>query len=319
MAWELKRLAQFVAPLVEASFYTVPVDTTAIVKQAVVANTSSAPAALFLSAVPAGGVAGNQNRLVGGTTIPAGASIALDLTTVLAAGDFLSARSSVAGALTVTVSGLENPGSNGSSSGTVVGSPPVFGSPVAVGTANADGVSSELVRADHVHRAITTVAPLDGATAAALGAELFAARGDHRHRTVAASGTPADVDLTAAALGAAELAARSDHRHKLGDSGWIALPLVNSWVSYDNTYGPPRYRKVAGVVFVQGLIRSGSLGAVAFTLPAGYRPSLKLLFVVDRDPNVDGRIDVETNGNVVMVTASTGWTSLSGITFPADQ
>ena len=322
MPFTPKRLAQFVAPVAETSYYTVPPDTLALVKQAVVANTSGAPASLFLSVVPAGGVAGNQNRVVPGTSIPPGASAVLDLTTVMAAGDFISARSDVAGALTVTVSGAEEPGSNGASSGTVVGSPPAFGSPVAAdGVANADGVSTLLARADHKHRAGPLVVPNIAARDSLVpfdGLIVYVASnwtyyGWRATQWVALqdvnfSGTaPVAVSLTAASAGASTSVARADHRHKLDDTGWQTPTYQNGWVNYDNLYGPAGYRRIGGITYLRGLIRSGTMGAVAFVLPGGYRPGIKYLFGVDRDTQAHGRMDIGTDGTVVPVFGAAGY------------
>lgn len=208
-----KRLGQLVVGTGATTFYTTPADTTTIVKNVVVANTTPGAVGLNLSAVPAGGVASAANRLVPGTLIGAYSVVTFDLSTVLAAGDLLVASAAAAGALVVTVSGVELPGSNGLSAGSVLTPGPAFGLPVALGTAAAEGTSPDLARADHVHAGITTTAPLDGATAAALGAELRAARGDHRHKTVTDATAPLD-PAAAAAIGASGLAARADHVHR---------------------------------------------------------------------------------------------------------
>lgn len=154
MPFTPKRLAQFQAAAAETSHYTVPADTLAVVKNIVVANTATVDVSLSLSIVPAGGVAGLQNRIVPGLVIPPLSVVPLDVTQVMAVGDFISAIASLASSLTVTISGMEDPGSNGLSAGTVIGDPPVWGSPVATGNANAPGVATSLARADHVHKGI---------------------------------------------------------------------------------------------------------------------------------------------------------------------
>jgi hypothetical protein len=110
------------------------------------------------------------------------------------------------------------------------------------------------------------------------------------------------------------------HTHtELDDTGWITLLLINSWVSYDNSYGPPRYRKKAGIVYLQGLIRSGTLSTVAAVLPPGFRPSIpKILFIASSNVGTN-RIDVDSAGQIILAPGDTTWTSLSSITFPADQ
>lgn len=107
MAYTPKRLAQFVATASEATYYTVPATKSAIVKNVIVANTSASDRTLSLSIVPSGGSAGNSNRIIPGTNIPAGAVVPFDMTQVMNAGDFISAIASAASSLTLTISGME--------------------------------------------------------------------------------------------------------------------------------------------------------------------------------------------------------------------
>ena len=79
-----------------------------------------------------------------------------------------------------------------------------------------------------------------------------------------------------------------------------------------------------GFVHLRGLIKASGSGDTIFTLPAGYRPSNKLIFTVQYYDSgtasyVHGRVDVDTDGTVdATYPASVGsndWLSLSGITF----
>lgn len=148
--------------------------------------------------------------------------------------------------------------------------------------------------------------PLDIAAAAAVGTGTRSAREDHVHRGLTAA-APVDVGTAAAAVGTALLAARSDHLHKLTDTGWQVPAYVNGWSDYDNTYGPVRYRRLAGIVFIRGLVKNGTAGSVIFNLPAGYRPGVRLLFGVDVNANAHGRMDIHINGDVVHVAGNTGY------------
>lgn len=101
------QLCQFVAGTAEATVYAaVPANTKVIVTNILIANTSAAPVALHLSAVPSGGTAGAGNRIMPGTPIPANTLVPIDLALVLGPGAFLSAMAAVAAAVTVTVSGV---------------------------------------------------------------------------------------------------------------------------------------------------------------------------------------------------------------------
>ena len=104
----------------------------------------------------------------------------------------------------------------------------------------------------------------------------------------------------------------------LEQEAWKDAPLVNGWVNYQNSYNPGQYfRDSLGVVHFRGLIRAGANGTIAFTLPAGYRPAYRQLHVVSTNPNVAGRVDVDTSGNVIIVSGDPGWVGLDSISFRA--
>lgn len=97
--------------------------------------------------------------------------------------------------------------------------------------------------------------------------------------------------------------------------------LSNGWVRYSTTYNPPGYIKGSdGMVSLRGLIKSGTNanGETIFTLPAGYRPAKTSIFVANRARSY-GRIDVLSDGKVIVRYASPTWTSLDGINFMAEQ
>jgi hypothetical protein len=99
------------------------------------------------------------------------------------------------------------------------------------------------------------------------------------------------------------------------DSGWINATLLNGFQNYGAPFQGARYRKKAGVVYIEGLIKSGSAGAVIFQLPAGYRPAQQLIFANIYSGNLMARIDVDASGNVIANPMSTAWTNISGISF----
>jgi phage minor structural protein len=100
--------------------------------------------------------------------------------------------------------------------------------------------------------------------------------------------------------------------------GWIAPTLLNGWVNYGSGYETAGYYKDAlGFIHLKGVIKSGTMGAAAFTLPAGYRPSYKKMFIVPTAGGA-GRVDIDTSGNVIVVSygsATNGYVSLDGIEF----
>lgn len=101
------------------------------------------------------------------------------------------------------------------------------------------------------------------------------------------------------------------------DTGWLALPtLAGSWVVHNAGSYPLGYRRKNGIVYLRGLIKSGS--GLMFTLPAGFRPAYtKYLPAVANDAAAG--LYVAGNGQVTHVFGSNVWFSLDNITFPADQ
>jgi type II secretory pathway pseudopilin PulG len=113
------------------------------------------------------------------------------------------------------------------------------------------------------------------------------------------------------------------------------LPLQNSWVNYSTaSYNGAQYAKGPdGVVSLRGLIKSGvttrftSVG----TLPAGYRPAKRLLFMTGGINTTGGyagqipaRLDVFPDGTIQILNLASdslgnGWLSLEGIHFYAEQ
>jgi hypothetical protein len=102
--------------------------------------------------------------------------------------------------------------------------------------------------------------------------------------------------------------------------GWTLAPLVNSWKNYQRTYATAAFTKTDdGWVRLRGLVEGGRIdpdGVIPiFTLPVGYRPPARLLFVAETAPNDNGRIDVWADGKVSCLKGNPGWLSLDGISF----
>ena len=108
-------------------------------------------------------------------------------------------------------------------------------------------------------------------------------------------------------------------QQKSTTTGWTAATYQNSWVSYGSPFSAARYIKDdLGVVHLDGLVKNGTIGTTIFTLPVGYRPAYQQLFAACTNPNTIGRIDVQTDGQVVTNGGSNVWISLAGITFLAE-
>lgn len=103
---------------------------------------------------------------------------------------------------------------------------------------------------------------------------------------------------------------------------WTELDLLSGWKKYSDTYNTPSYtRTSSGRVFLKGLVKDGTAtsGTVIAKLPEGYRPSGRLVFPVSTSPNINARVDVDLNGDVILYRGTNTWTSLDGISFlPSD-
>lgn len=100
---------------------------------------------------------------------------------------------------------------------------------------------------------------------------------------------------------------------------WRAVTFSNSWVNYGGTFFSAAYRKVEGVVQFRGVIKTGTVGLPAFTLPAGYRPNFTVVLSTVSNAAA-GRVDVTNTGTVVpMAPSSNVYVSLDGLTFNAES
>lgn len=117
---------------------------------------------------------------------------------------------------------------------------------------------------------------------------------------------------------------KGDGTVTLPDTGWQSVTYLNSWSDYSTTWAGARYRRDAmGYVHLSGMVKGTTINTVCFQLPAGFRPGPSptsgLLFGTHANGSVSARIDVQPDGDVLIVSGSTGWTTLDGITFKAEQ
>lgn len=91
--------------------------------------------------------------------------------------------------------------------------------------------------------------------------------------------------------------------------------FTGSWVNYGAGYNTAAYCvDLFGWVHLKGLIKSGSIGSSAFTLPSGYRSVERCLFGVASN-GAFGEVDVTSAGLVIPVVGSASSVSLDGISF----
>jgi hypothetical protein len=97
---------------------------------------------------------------------------------------------------------------------------------------------------------------------------------------------------------------------------WIAPTYVNSWVDYAGGHFAGGYYKdsATGRVHLRGLIKTGTVAANAFVLPAGYRPSATCRFVCDTNGG-GGVCTIDSSGNVYVAAGSNVYFCLDQISF----
>jgi len=93
--------------------------------------------------------------------------------------------------------------------------------------------------------------------------------------------------------------------YEIPQQAWQAPTLLNNWVNYDtNTFAGAGYMKDSmGFVHIQGLVKSGTVNATVFNLPAGYRP-LKAHSFVQNSNSAFGTMNVTGAGNVDIIAGS---------------
>lgn len=104
---------------------------------------------------------------------------------------------------------------------------------------------------------------------------------------------------------------------------WTTATLQNTWVAQPagtlQPFPPGYYLDHHGVVHLRGVANNGFASSdTIFTLPAGYRPLERQAFLSIAESGSQGRVDVHPDGRVVRVLGSTGYLTLSGISFRAE-
>lgn len=108
------------------------------------------------------------------------------------------------------------------------------------------------------------------------------------------------------------------------DSGWQNFPGAGGWTAYGNGHRQPQIRRIGNQIFLRGLCGSATnhpAGAVLGTMPVGWRPTQIELFEVQSSSGVGTRVDVNTDGTVVVVSQpinTGGWLSLAGLSYFLD-
>jgi hypothetical protein len=105
------------------------------------------------------------------------------------------------------------------------------------------------------------------------------------------------------------------------DGLWTNLtPVSNGWGNYGtSSAASAQYKKDAhGRVWLRGNIKNGTIGATAFTLPAGFRPLYHMYFATNcynGSANVFGQLEINTDGTIVPKSGANQRFSFDGISF----
>lgn len=90
------------------------------------------------------------------------------------------------------------------------------------------------------------------------------------------------------------------------DTGWITPTLAAGWATPAGNFAPLRYRRVDGVVEMQGAATGPTSGDL-FTLPVGFRPDIgsgeESIFAVNAGLSTAAvtRVVIRANGTVSVV------------------
>jgi hypothetical protein len=127
----------------------------------------------------------------------------------------------------------------------------------------------------------------------------------------------------------------ADHVLKLKDSSGTVTPVgsggggsiswttvtsfANSWLDYGNAsfYAVSYGKDSLGWVHLRGLLKSGTVGSAAFTLPSGFRPLKNVSFEVNSNES-RGEVYVNSDGTVVPQVGSNVYFFLNACYFQAD-
>lgn len=97
-------------------------------------------------------------------------------------------------------------------------------------------------------------------------------------------------------------------------TAWTNVIFQNSWVNYGSGEQNIQYRKIGDVVYLRGVMKSGGLSTVAFTLPTGFRPIASLAFAVS-SAGAFGNLSVYSTGEVIPANGSTVSFHVTGVSF----
>lgn len=97
------------------------------------------------------------------------------------------------------------------------------------------------------------------------------------------------------------------------DTGWINMILINSWANFDAagaTQRTAQYRKIGNMVYLRGVIKTGTSGTVFWAAPSGFRMPVRAAnegaWVVPASGGFGQVLQDASTGNTAMVNAGGG-------------
>lgn len=93
-------------------------------------------------------------------------------------------------------------------------------------------------------------------------------------------------------------------------TAWTAVTFQNSWVNFNVAYQPVQYRKVGDEVQLRGFMSTGTMSAVAFTLPAGFRPLFINLMGTIANSAI-AQLAIDPSGTCSPTVGSNAWFSVA--------
>lgn len=100
---------------------------------------------------------------------------------------------------------------------------------------------------------------------------------------------------------------------------WVAPTFAGTWVNYGGSEATAGYYKDdMSIVRMKGLIKSGTIGTIPFTLPVGYRPA-ETIRLGSISNGSFCYIVIGADGTVTIATGDNTWVSLANISFRAEQ
>lgn len=114
------------------------------------------------------------------------------------------------------------------------------------------------------------------------------------------------------------LGASGELQPAIAGEDWLGMSFGSGWGNFGGVYVNGEYKKFGDLILLRGLVvRTSGVGTVIATLPVGYRPlnanSTVLLDVIT--DTGQGRVDIDSSGNITQVSGGTGWVSFNGKNF----